>query len=301
MKTRCPSCDSDRTVLIGAIPRTAADFAGRPLAAPLPQSSLFRCPACSLLFRFPIPGKEYRDGLYRAGSPDAWHYELGERADWRIACDRIAAARSGGSILDIGCFDAAFLKHLTGRWDRYGLEINSEAAQRARAAGVAIVAQDIAAMRSLEQTFDVCTAFDMIEHLEWPLAFLGDMARLTKQGGYVIISSGNTDAFMWRVMRNRYWYCLIPEHLSFINRSWCAYAAGRCGLTIEHIALFAHTRAASPTRLAAEWAKQSLYALSPSLYMALRRAVTKGRSDRAAVPPYWLTNKDHLLVIFKKR
>ena len=83
----------------------------------------------------------------------------------------------------------------------------------------------------------VC-AVDVIEHVSQPLAFLRVLAACTRPGGDVVISTGTLDEPAWHMAGGAYWYCAIPEHISFIDQAWLESAAKNLGLTLTHVDRF---------------------------------------------------------------
>lgn len=301
-RQECPSCRSQDLTVVGPIP--ASDlFAGRRLAEPLAGGSMVRCNGCTLSFRDPRLDKDSLDALYRAGGEEQWIGEQAQdRPDWRLAGAYIADAFGpAASVLDAGCFDGAFLASLPGGGPRCGIEIHPGAAARAGTRGVRILGADFEALDAHPGAFDVVTAFDVIEHVEDPLRLLRSLYAATRAGGAVILSTGNAEALSWRLLKGRYWYCAIPEHLSFLNPRWCRDAARRLGGHVDSIQRFSHD-ARGGVKAATELAANLLYGIAPPLFRALRGAGV-GRKDVSAhpalrdAPPRWITARDHMLVV----
>lgn len=280
-------------------------FAGRALPETLPGGSLYRCRACRLGFRHPRLPKPRLDALYAAGSEASWTWDAADRADWTLAARTLAELRPGPArVLDIGCFDGTFLAALGPHIDKSGIEIMPAAAELARAKGVRMVAQDYQSLASTPSEYDAITAFDVIEHVEHPLAFLALVARALRSGGLLMISTGNLDAWSWALMRNRYWYCAIPEHISFLSVSWFEHAARELGLVLERVVRYPHAQATLKRR-AMETAANVTYLVAPSAIAALRRRGVGNVSRDLApelggdYPPGWFTATDHVLVTLR--
>ncbi|UCF18254.1 MAG: class I SAM-dependent methyltransferase [Gemmatimonadota bacterium] len=299
----CHSCGG-RARWRGRIP-DAARFAGRYLDAPLPGGGLYACESCRLNFRFPRLPKQTLDELYVRGAADTWEADDGRRPDWALAREFLMSASVPKTVLDVGCFDGGFLDSLGAGWDRYGIEIHPDAAGRAAQRGVAIVSNDIDELDRLDAEFGVVTALDLIEHVEDPLLVLKQLSRLARRGGLVIVSTGNTEAGSWMLLGSRYYYCAIPEHVSFINPLWCAYAAEKLDLTLVDVAQFSHQAERGLVRRARQAALNMIYAFLPGLMVAARSLGLGGFDARRQrylrdYPPNWGAARDHLLACFRK-
>jgi SAM-dependent methyltransferase len=301
----CPSCGAVDPSLIGAIPDSNV-FAGRRLDHVLPGGMLWECRSCRLVFRYPrLPGSTV-SGLYRDGIAEHWEYDLQARADWKLAATWIKEnPKKDAKVLDVGCSTGMFLSQvLEGSYKKYGIEINKGAADRARQAGVSIVSEDIEDLDLARDSglFDVITAFDVVEHVSDPLGFLGLLASAVKPGGRIIVGTGNSDAWNWKLMGARYWYCTNPEHISFINPGWCQDAASRTGLKLTRIVRYSHGLGKPSTGLI-ELVANLVYRFFPRL-IARARLLGLGVHDAkkypslADHPPTWISAKDHILAEF---
>lgn len=304
MNLLCPSCNNKEVSCIGEIP-TMNIFAGRTLSKPLPLSNLFKCVNCNLQFRWPRLSKNELDELYKNGSVKNWQNSLKERKDWQLAIDEVKGNGIIEGVLDIGCFNGSFLSYLKGFTNLYGVEINPDAIIRAKENGINIISTDFVGLASLEMTFDVITAFDVIEHTEKPFSFLESIVKKTNENGRIILSTGNTDARTWKIGKNKYWYCSIPEHISFINDSWCHFSANQLGLEIECLEKISHAGKVGLMDRLIDWIKNFLYLLAPRCFGLIRKfkhwVDKKETSDMVYYPPSWMTSKDHIFIVFRKK
>jgi len=278
-------------------------FGGNALPASLPQSNLIKCKSCYLYFRWPRVPDEKLSKLYKDVNPEHWQYELVNRKDWEIAIRWINNEIGVGAILDIGCWDGKFLECLSENNIRHGIEINMLAANKASSRGVKIIANNISDIGHMSTQYNVVTAFNIIEHIEDPLSFLKAITQVITTNGYVIISSGNTEAITWRISGSRYWYCSIPEHISFINPEWCHFIADKLNLKIEHIERFSYAGKTSIIHKISVFAKNFTYFIAPRILGNLRKIkhylIKKNVGKIHNYPPAWMTSKDHFIIIFK--
>ena len=299
----CPSCGSKFVTEIGEIPAENV-FASKTLNHVLYGGFLWKCRNCNLYFRWPRLSVEELSRLYINGDIHAWENDPIKRIDWQTAANWITPTLTAeDSVIDIGCSTGLFLTRvLKEEAKKYGVEINKGAAQIAGERGVHIICHEIdePELDKYRGQFAVVFAFDVIEHVENPLQFLERCKSLVRPDGRIIISTGNTDSIAWRLSKARYWYCTIPEHISFINEKWCDYASKKHGLHLERKKFFSH---ASSRGLSC--VKQTLLntinIFAPKVLYSMRRSGfgkldTRKHPELAAHPPIWITAKDHFIV-----
>jgi len=298
---RCPDCDCPADQ-IGDIPATD-HFAGRTLNQLIEGGGLYRCQHCFLGFKWPHLPKSQLDTLYAQGANSTWTSAGKRRADWCIGRDWIRqACQKGGRILDVGCFDGGFLQPLVADYSCHGIEIHPAASQRARNQGIEILGDDFSAVSG---SFDVITAFDVIEHVERPGKFLEDCLAATNQHGFVLISSGNLDAMSFRLMGARYWYCTIGEHIAFVSPRWFSNCRVAEQYQILRQTSFIHGDARWSRRLR-DAGVNLAYRFGGAGFRALRKRGMGGKDVKthpalADHPPGWLSAKDHVMVLMQKQ
>lgn len=118
-----------------------------------------------------------------------------------------ALARHGhprGRCLDVGCGVGTlsfFLRRLGGAWTF--LEPDEAAAREAEALlGTAVVHSPLQSAGFADGSFDLVTAFDVVEHLERPEAFFREVARVLRPGGLLVITTPAAEArrYFWRAL-----------------------------------------------------------------------------------------------------
>lgn len=303
---KCPCCRK-LSRLRGRIP-DGISFAGRTLKQPLKGGFLYCCPQCHLNFRWPRVPTEMLDQLYMDAKDDHWQYNWEQRKDWVLAKQQLESSNRGleKTILDVGCFNGAFLQSLSDNWQRFGIEINPVAVQQAKKSGIQIIGDDLAHLDQIERRFSYVIGTDVIEHVIDPLLFLTNMAKLTQKGGLIILSTGNTQAWSWKLAGSRYWYCVIPEHFSFLNPMWCHHAANILGLKVKNIEYFSHAPNVQTLTRTKQTVANLAYILVPGAINWLRGrgwGKTDVRSHPALgdFPPSWMSARDQLLVTFEKQ
>lgn len=279
-------------------------FAGRTLDRVIDGGQLWRCAGCHLAFRWPCLDSQALLELYAQGSDSAWVEPPATRNDWQRATAWIKAqVPDTGSVLDVGCFDGAFLASLAGSYERLGVEPGRQARALAQGKGIRIIGEDFEQVRSISGGVDCITALDVIEHVRQPQRFLAHCRGLLKPGGCIVLSTGNLDSPTFKFMGAGYWYCAIAEHVSFLSPAWCERQARELGLELFQLERFSHGRAGALMRLL-QATLNVVHRFAPGLLAWIRR---RGIGTRDAIrhpeladyPPSWISANDHLIAMFR--
>ena len=107
---------------------------------------------------------------------------------------RIRNPQSAIRILDVGCGTGANLEMLSQFGTTEGVDVSDEALDFCRKKGLTVRKGSAETLPYPDETFDITTALDVIEHLDDDIAGLKEMYRVTKAGGYSLIF---VPAFMW--------------------------------------------------------------------------------------------------------
>ena len=97
-------------------------------------------------------------------------------------------------ILDVGCGTGANLEMLSQFGSAEGVDVSDEALDFCRQKGLTVQKGLAETLPYADESFDVTTALDVIEHLDNDVAGLKEMHRVTKNSGYSLIF---VPAFMW--------------------------------------------------------------------------------------------------------
>lgn len=97
-------------------------------------------------------------------------------------------------ILDVGCGTGANIQMLAQYGEAEGVDVSDDALEFCRQKGLNAQKGLAETLPYADETFDITTALDVVEHLEDDIAGLKEMFRVTKRGGYSLIF---VPAFMW--------------------------------------------------------------------------------------------------------
>jgi SAM-dependent methyltransferase len=117
---------------------------------------------------------------------------------------RLQAASSSGPakagthnalrILDVGCGTGANLEMLSQFGQSEGVDVSDDALAFCARKGLKVQKGLAEKLPFADETFELTTALDVVEHLDDDIAGLKEMHRVTKSGGYSLIF---VPAFMW--------------------------------------------------------------------------------------------------------
>ncbi len=109
-----------------------------------------------------------------------------------------------GNILDIGCSTGLFLKYLSRRWNKHGVEVNNRAVEIAKEKnGLVNVYESSFEHFNTELKFDIIRANHVLEHIKNYDIFFSKIYSMMNDGGILIIETPNYNSFsFWLFKKN---------------------------------------------------------------------------------------------------
>lgn len=211
-----------------------------------PEGALRRCAECGQWVSS-CTEAQYIDALGRfdnaAGTtPDARSVARHDVVSTQRLRKILAVAGKPASavrLLDVGCSTGAFL--MTARQlgcAVEGVEPSADAAATARGAGLKVFTGYLEDARFADDTFDVATLIEIVEHLRDPRALLAECRRILKPGGVLLITTPNAASWTAGVMDSR-WDGLslyaMGGHISFFSPRSLQIIARRSGFEVARI------------------------------------------------------------------
>jgi SAM-dependent methyltransferase len=255
----CPCCDG--TAFDHLFRKAAHDFV--------------RCRACGLVRLDPLPDPAALAAVYERSYADGLYATFAEATDVRtaIAAARLAAIRGrvpAGPWLDIGAATGTFvgLARAAGL-DAEGIEQAAVAVEAARAQGLPVVRAAVEEFVPARR-YACVTAFDVLEHLLDPGAFLARLRDWLAPGGRLVLTVPDVRSAAARLLGRRWYYYAPPVHVYYFHAGTLARLLERHGFVVVA------TRVA-PKRLTLDYVLAVLPAFEP-------RLTTPGRVVRRLVP-----------------
>jgi SAM-dependent methyltransferase len=124
------------------------------------------------------------------------HRERRDEGEFVFVPERIPwfreAIGSGGRVLDLGCRAGALTRHFLEGNEVVGLDVDRAALAKAAALGIETVEADVEApLPFADASFDAVVAGELLEHLRFPDALVGEVRRVLRQGGVFVGSVPN--------------------------------------------------------------------------------------------------------------
>ena len=155
-------------------------------------------------------------GFDRTGAGGELRNSAHAQAILKIISDATGGSR--GRLLDIGTGRGDVLVEAARHgWDAEGVEISADAARVAREhLGLKVTAGSLRAAKFPDESFDVVTMLDVIEHVPDPIADLQEVRRILKRGGLVVLETPNFAGLMSR-MGGSYWPGYMLPHINLFT------------------------------------------------------------------------------------
>jgi len=139
-----------------------------------------------------------------------------------------------GKILDVGCAIGNFLECIVKNpdWEAYGVEPNKFAAGFAKENVDASIYDCMLEETDFqEESFDVVTLWETVEHLQKPLELLKYCYRLIKKGGWFFISTPNVGGFEFKMIGKEHFNIGAPNHLNYFDTKTIKEVLNRAGFS----------------------------------------------------------------------
>jgi 2-polyprenyl-3-methyl-5-hydroxy-6-metoxy-1,4-benzoquinol methylase len=200
-----------------------------------------RCRGCGLEWLDPMPTSDEIDAYYE------WAYREGIYAPYAAADDirrliaehRFATVRPmarPGRWLDVGCATGHFLETAArAGMEAEGLDVSPGAVAQARARGLRAHQGRVEDFEPAAP-YDTVTAFDVIEHLLDPRAFLDRLRGWLVPGGTLVLTLPDVGSIYPRLLMRRHWFYYLPsDHLHYFNPRTITRLLGEHGFAVRRV------------------------------------------------------------------
>lgn len=162
-----------------------------------------KCQSCGLIFRedqLKDPLSYYSSDYFGKPSDIANIYR---RLYFNYLIRRLGKFLKGAKrILDLGCGDGSFLEVLNQKFpqiETLGVDPSSAGAEICRAKDIKVCEKTLSECRLSKESFDLVTAFHVLEHLPNPNIELEELKKILKPSGYLILSTPNAEGLGFKL------------------------------------------------------------------------------------------------------
>ena len=132
--------------------------------------------------------------------------------------EQFTGSADGRSLLDVGAYIGVFVEVARANgWNAWGIEPSQWAVEVARKQQLPVLLGTTDSPMLANCRFDVVTLWDVIEHLDDPLAELQRVSQLLKPGGWIAVHTMDIESVTARLM-GKHWPWLMEMHVHFFSK-----------------------------------------------------------------------------------
>jgi|TARA_B100002003_G_scaffold170875_1_gene158850 SAM-dependent methyltransferase len=125
-------------------------------------------------------------------------------------------SKKPGKILDVGCGLGYLLSGVSDKWSRFGVEVSSFAAKYAKEWGEIFVGE-LKDANFKQGYFDLIVLYHVIEHIDNPEDIIGQIYKILKDSGTLILGTPDFDSACARRFGNNYRLLHDKTHISLFS------------------------------------------------------------------------------------
>jgi SAM-dependent methyltransferase len=180
----------------------------------------------------------YNEGYFQGEQADGYSDYLGSenvlRAEFRTVVEDLRrAGASRGKLLELGCAYGFFLAEAAPHFEVQGIEVSEMAARFCRSRGLD-VEQGILTDEYVDRRapFDAVVMLDVVEHLAEPDVVMNLLHRAMEPGGRLMISTGDWESALSRIMGKNWRLMTPPQHTFFFSPRTMSAMLARVGFKV---------------------------------------------------------------------
>ncbi|MCX8080293.1 MAG: class I SAM-dependent methyltransferase [Bacteroidia bacterium] len=181
---------------------------------------LIKCRNCSFVFMEKLPTEEELKSHYETYSyaVDRFVSPLTIES-YNALLDEFEKFRKTNQILDIGCGTGYFLIEAQKRgWKTHGTEYSPKAIEILKEKGIEPHYGKISNIKFADESFDVITCFEVLEHLSNPNEDIKHIHRLLRINGLFYCTTPNFNSIIRYYLKTDYDIIEYPEHLCYFTK-----------------------------------------------------------------------------------
>ncbi len=177
--------------------------------------SIFKCDNCGLYFKDHFLSEAELVRYYNSIDSAVWNPTIPYPTEIIAANFLLKRLTPASKVLDFGCSEGRFLSAFVDKCDCYGFDLDERAILLAAKKGIKILDQED--IDSGAFAFDFILFSDVFEHSLEPTKLVKNLVSLLKNGGHLMIITGNADAQPAKFDLADFWYFRTPQHLCMLG------------------------------------------------------------------------------------
>ena len=206
-----------------------------------------KCELCRTLYQTPRPALSAFERFYRDSESSRYWAEVFFPAVAEVRREKIFRPRVEGvfdmvqkhgspieRLVDIGAGYGIFLDEWRSNFpetELVAIEPSPSLADECRAKGLRVIESIAENVTELDGFADLVVCFEVLEHVHDPLAFVNDLKRMVRPGGYLFISTLCIDGFDLQILWDQSSQISPPHHINFFSVKGFDELFMRAGLT----------------------------------------------------------------------
>jgi SAM-dependent methyltransferase len=296
----CPACGSKTTTQKSQLLGSEYKILNKEIEFPDSGINLAECSNCGLVYKQILPKFQFISKILSEQIDKIWNSKYKFKQE--ILLIKNLFSKESFDLLDVGATQGNFLRacaNFGGRRSALDILKYPELQLNLRGEFIQGSLDDLYLVWS-QQPYDVITLFDVLEHLYYPNIAFRNLNALVKNGGFVIIETGDIQScFSRRFGMNNWWYVRLFEHHIFWSYQSLKKIAEKYKFEIISIETKKHkdmydinllTQLKMLTHLA-------IYSISPRGYYYVLAHIF----GRRGMQPRSVVAKDHFRVVLQKR
>jgi SAM-dependent methyltransferase len=215
----CPLCEASLLHNLGNINYPSPVSYSTTAVSLLATPELWQCRICNSAFvQNAVPEIE-SIALYTQGKSEQRYGAVNsEQPKTKVVAETLGKLlKKDMRFLDVGCNTGELLDFAKNKGCKtFGVEYSKDSLNILRRKGHIAYST----MSEVDESFDIITAFDLIEHLYNLPQFLDICVDLLSPAGYLVLLTGDIGCFSARLTRANWWYVRYPEHIVFPSRKY---------------------------------------------------------------------------------
>ena len=213
------------------------------------EFNVVRCRGCGLLYINPRPSREeigkfypetysWKETLEANLFLTKWVKRLEKHYRYHLLRDEVSkvvkfTGRSSGRVLDVGCGTGDRLDVFRSNgFETHGVETSDSADYAKEHLNLNVSKGTLFSVRFPDRFFDIVTLYNVLEHLHDPAGACGEIKRILKDDGFLVIQVPNKHSLQYRIFKEKWAAFDVPRDLYYFGTESLKSLLRKVGFTV---------------------------------------------------------------------